>query len=489
MARVAFGQVVRTGACPTCGGQGRVPETPCAECGGEGGPSGRAPGRSRCRRGSSPASGSGSPGAGHAGETGGAVRGPLRAGRGRGRRALRAPRPGSGHRRRAARDPGDARRHGDRADARRRARGRGPGGGPARRAGGRCGAWGCRPCAARRGATSTWCWTSTCPADLSKEQRELAERLDEALGPRARAATAARACAAALAPGAAGDPARRSLPAGARRAGARRPGGAGARRGRGGARATATSSTRSTARRASCRRSRTSRRSPATGWWRSPRPRSPTTGRTVGRTSTGPSTSAGVCGCGPRGRRRARERSTSWSTPARRSAPAPTRPPGCAWSCCWSWPMRGDARGALADWGTGSGVLAIAAAKLGFGPIVACDHEPAALEAAGANAPCERGRARAAPRQPAPAAAAPGADRRRQPHRADPARDLAAPRASARAADLLRAPRRGGRGRTARVRRARPERAAEPVRGRLGRNLIRGGVDRLSARRGRTIRA
>jgi ribosomal protein L11 methyltransferase len=46
----------------------------------------------------------------------------------------------------------------------------------------------------------------------------------------------------------------------------------------------------------------------------------------------------------------------------------------------------GHATGALADWGTGSGVLAIAAAKLGFSPIVACDQEPAALEAAGANA-------------------------------------------------------------------------------------------------------
>src|SRR5206468_5847442 len=43
------------------------------------------------------------------------------------------------------------------------------------------------------------------------------------------------------------------------------------------------------------------------------------------------------------------------------------------------------ARGALADWGTGSGVLGIAAAKLGFGPILACDHELAALEAAAAN--------------------------------------------------------------------------------------------------------
>jgi molecular chaperone DnaJ len=34
--RVAFGQVVRTGACPTCDGQGRVPETPCKECEGRG---------------------------------------------------------------------------------------------------------------------------------------------------------------------------------------------------------------------------------------------------------------------------------------------------------------------------------------------------------------------------------------------------------------------------------------------------------------------
>jgi ribosomal protein L11 methyltransferase len=46
----------------------------------------------------------------------------------------------------------------------------------------------------------------------------------------------------------------------------------------------------------------------------------------------------------------------------------------------------GEAGGALADWGTGSGVLAIAAAKLGFAPVVACDHERAALEAAAASA-------------------------------------------------------------------------------------------------------
>ena len=47
---------------------------------------------------------------------------------------------------------------------------------------------------------------------------------------------------------------------------------------------------------------------------------------------------------------------------------------------------RGLGRGVLADWGTGSGVLAIAAAKLGWAPVVACDHEGAAVEAAARNA-------------------------------------------------------------------------------------------------------
>jgi len=46
----------------------------------------------------------------------------------------------------------------------------------------------------------------------------------------------------------------------------------------------------------------------------------------------------------------------------------------------------GEASGPIADWGTGSGVLAIAAAKLGWAPVTACDREPAALEAAEANA-------------------------------------------------------------------------------------------------------
>jgi ribosomal protein L11 methyltransferase len=46
----------------------------------------------------------------------------------------------------------------------------------------------------------------------------------------------------------------------------------------------------------------------------------------------------------------------------------------------------GEASGPLTDLGTGSGVLAIAASKLGWGPIHAYDHEPPALEAASVNA-------------------------------------------------------------------------------------------------------
>ncbi len=46
----------------------------------------------------------------------------------------------------------------------------------------------------------------------------------------------------------------------------------------------------------------------------------------------------------------------------------------------------GRARGRLTDLGTGSGVLAIAAAKLGWAPVRGFDHEPAAIEAAAANA-------------------------------------------------------------------------------------------------------
>ncbi|HEX9967280.1 MAG TPA: 50S ribosomal protein L11 methyltransferase, partial [Solirubrobacterales bacterium] len=47
---------------------------------------------------------------------------------------------------------------------------------------------------------------------------------------------------------------------------------------------------------------------------------------------------------------------------------------------------RGEASGALTDLGTGSGVLAITAAKLGWSPVRGYDHEEAAVEAAASNA-------------------------------------------------------------------------------------------------------
>lgn len=46
----------------------------------------------------------------------------------------------------------------------------------------------------------------------------------------------------------------------------------------------------------------------------------------------------------------------------------------------------GEASGPLTDLGAGSGVLAIAAAKLGWNPISGYDHEPASVEASEANA-------------------------------------------------------------------------------------------------------
>jgi ribosomal protein L11 methyltransferase len=44
------------------------------------------------------------------------------------------------------------------------------------------------------------------------------------------------------------------------------------------------------------------------------------------------------------------------------------------------------ARDALADWGCGTGVLSIAAARLGFGPVTAVDHDPLGVDATRANA-------------------------------------------------------------------------------------------------------
>ena len=83
---------------------------------------------------------------------------------------------------------------------------------------------------------------------------------------------------------------------------------------------------------------------------------------------------------------------------------------------------RGRAAGPLADLGTGSGVLAIAAAKLGFAPVSACDSELGRGRGGRRERRRQRGRARARAPQPARAAAAAGADRRRQPDRAAAAR-------------------------------------------------------------------
>ena len=49
-----------------------------------------------------------------------------------------------------------------------------------------------------------------------------------------------------------------------------------------------------------------------------------------------------------------------------------------------------DPDGALADWGCGSGVMATAAARLGWDPVLACDWEAASVEATRENAAVNR---------------------------------------------------------------------------------------------------
>jgi ribosomal protein L11 methyltransferase len=53
---------------------------------------------------------------------------------------------------------------------------------------------------------------------------------------------------------------------------------------------------------------------------------------------------------------------------------------------CLELLLEEPAGGALADWGCGTGVLAIAAARLGWSPVLAVDHDPAAVEATADNA-------------------------------------------------------------------------------------------------------
>jgi len=53
---------------------------------------------------------------------------------------------------------------------------------------------------------------------------------------------------------------------------------------------------------------------------------------------------------------------------------------------CLELMLRLEPRSAFVDLGCGSGVLAIAAARLGYAPVIALDNDPASVEAAAANA-------------------------------------------------------------------------------------------------------
>ncbi len=76
-----------------------------------------------------------------------------------------------------------------------------------------------------------------------------------------------------------------------------------------------------------------------------------------------------------------RRASRSSSTPAARSAPARIPRPASRSSCSST-----SRRGAILDIGCGSGVVSIAAAKLGFAPVTAVDIDEVAVEVTRANA-------------------------------------------------------------------------------------------------------
>ena len=368
--RTPFGQMVRAAICDACGGDGRIAETPCSSCGGSGRTAGAKQLEVEVPAGIESGQRVRITGAGHAGEPGG--------------------RAGDLYVEVRVADDQRFHREGDdlvavvgvaatdamlgtsieveTLDGRRQvevAAGTQPGTeavlrglGLPRLGGGRRG-------------DQRIIFNVIVPANLSEEQRQLAGRLGETLGPDNLAEDAAAgsspACAAPSAEATTGDdPARGSLPSRAGRAGPRRAHGAGAERGRGGARA------RIRRVRDLRRRGRAARPRPARGgsrrrrWSRSRPPRSPTTGPTAGRTSTSRCWSAIASGCGHPGSR-GREGAVDVVVDPGRAFGTGAHP---TTRLCLELLLELEAAkaGPLTDLGTGSGVLAIAAAKLGWEP-------------------------------------------------------------------------------------------------------------------------
>ena len=108
------------------------------------------------------------------------------------------------------------------------------------------------------------------------------------------------------------------------------------------------------------------------------------TGSARRKRSSGRSRSRRISSSCRRGRiLRVRMRSSCASTPASRSAPDRIRPRGCA---CDGFATNLRGGESVLDYGCGSGILAIAAAKLGAARVVGVDVDPQAMRASTANA-------------------------------------------------------------------------------------------------------
>ncbi len=97
----------------------------------------------------------------------------------------------------------------------------------------------------------------------------------------------------------------------------------------------------------------------------------------------------------------------------------------------------GENDGALTDLGTGSGVLAIAAAKLGWSPVTGYDHEAAGDRGVSRQRRHQRRRGRLPPPEPARIPPGPRPDLRRQHDLADPEGDRRPPRCGSAAGLVL----------------------------------------------------